>query len=133
MHTFVYDGFTNHGEVLGASIGPGSNSQYISLTKLKENSKITFGFEIIHHDNDFYYMAFENAQDFRRYWKDYNINLKYQSKIKNLWLSIDAVYIRSLNYQWELDDFVNPYYHPGNDVNNFHINFKLSYEIPLIN
>ena len=39
QHGFVYDGFTNEGEVLGASIGPGSNSQYISLTKLKKNSK----------------------------------------------------------------------------------------------
>ena len=51
QHGFVYDGFTNEGEVLGASIGPGSNSQYISLTKLKENSKITLGLEIIMVDN----------------------------------------------------------------------------------
>tara|TARA_Y100000991_G_C21937700_1_gene333759 strand:- start:563 stop:1294 length:732 start_codon:yes stop_codon:yes gene_type:complete len=133
MHWFVSDGFTNHGEVIGASIGPGSNSQYISLTKMKENSKITLGFEIIHHDNDFYYMAFENSRDFRRYWKDYNFNLKYQSKIKNLWLSADAIYIRSLNYQWALEEIPTKYYIPGIDKNNFHINLKLSYEIPLAN
>ena len=133
MHGFVYDGFTNEGEVLGASIGPGSNSQYISLTKFKENSKITLGLEIIHHDNDFYYMAFENSRDFRRYWKDYNINLKYQTKLKNLWLAMDAFYIRSLNYQWGLEENPTKYYVPGIDKNNFHVSLKLSYEIPLTN
>ena len=132
-HSFVYDGFTNEGEVLGASIGPGSNSQYISLTKLKENSKITLGLEIIHHDNDFYYMAFENSSDFRRYWKDYNVNLNYQTKFRNLWLAMDAIYIRSLNYQWGLVEDPTKYYTPGIDKNNFHVSLKLSYEIPLAN
>ena len=28
MHYQVYDGYTNRGEVLGAGIGPGSNSQF---------------------------------------------------------------------------------------------------------
>jgi hypothetical protein len=133
QHFQVYDGYTNRGEVLGSSIGPGSNSQYISLTKFKENSKITLGFEIIHHDNDFYYMAFESSKDFRRYWKDYNINLKYQTKFKNLWLAMDAFYIRSLNYQWGLEEDPTKYYIPGIDKNNFHLSLKLSYEIPLAN
>ena len=43
------------------------------------------------------------------------------------------VYSRSLNYQWELEDYAEPYYHPGNDVNNFHASFKFTYLIPIIN
>ena len=78
-------------------------------------------------------MAFENSSDFRRYWKDYNVNLKYQTKFKNLWLAMDAFYIRSLNYQWGLKEDPTKYYIPGIDKNNFHISFKLSYEIPLSN
>ena len=66
-------------------------------------------------------------------WKDYNFNLKYQRRLKNIQFSLDMFYIRSLNYQWELDDFASPYYHPGNDVNNFHLNLKLTYLIPLAN
>jgi hypothetical protein len=132
-HWSVFDGFTNRGEVIGAGIGPGSNSQYISLTKFLNNSKLSIGFEIIHHDNDFYYMAFENSGDFRRYWKDYNLNLKYQTKFKNLWLAMDAIYIRSLNYQWGLVEDPTKYYTPGIDKNNFHVSLKLSYEIPLAN
>ena len=37
------------------------------------------------------------------------------------------VYSRSLNYQWELDDYTDPYYHAGTDVNNLHVNFNLTY------
>ena len=33
-HTWVYHGYTNKGEVLGSSIGPGSNSHYFSLSIL---------------------------------------------------------------------------------------------------
>lgn len=133
QHTFVYDGYTNRGEVLGSSIGPGSNSQYISITKFKKDYKLTFGLEIIHHDNDFYYQAFENAQDFRRYWKDYNVNLKFQRKFNNLWFSFDSYYIRSLNYQWALEENATSYYTPGVDKNNFHASIKISYLFPFSN
>ena len=54
---YVYDGYTNKGEVLGSSIGPGSNSHYFSLKKLKKK-KIGIAFEIIDNDNDFYHDAF---------------------------------------------------------------------------
>ena len=43
------------------------------------------------------------------------------------------MYSRSLNYQWDLEDYATPYYHPGNDVNNFHMTLKLAYLIPLAN
>ncbi len=130
-HMFVYDGFTNRGEVIGSGIGPGSNSQYISITKIKERSKLSLGIEIIHHDNDFYYMAFENSKDFRRYWKDYNINLKYQRRFKNIYASLDMFFVRSLNYQWGLEESATNYYVPGIDKNNFHSSLKLIYQIPL--
>ena len=39
-HTYVYDGYTNKGEVLGSSIGPGSNSHYLSLNKINLDNRI---------------------------------------------------------------------------------------------
>ena len=131
MHGWVYDGFTNEGEVLGAGIGPGSNSHYFALNRIKNNEKIGIAFEIIDQDNDFYHEAFATAKDFRRYWKDFNLHLNFSKKHKNLWLSSNLMYSRSLNYQWDLDDTATPYYHPGNDVNNFHVSVKLAYLIPL--
>ncbi len=126
-HGFVYHGFTNRGEVLGSSIGPGSNSHYFSLNRIKSNEKIGIGFEIIDHDNDFYYEAFARAKDFRRYWKDYNLHINFNKIFKSFTLSSNLVFIRSLNYQWEHDDSQDPYFTPGRDVNNLHLSLKFTY------
>ena len=127
-HGWVYDGYTNRGEVLGSGIGPGSNSQFFSIQKINENNKIGISFEIIDHDNDFYHNAFASAKDYRRYWKDFNLHFNLTKKLNpNLWISSNLIYSRSLNYQWELDDYALPYYHAGRDVNNFHITLKFSY------
>ena len=132
-HSWTYDGYTNKGEVLGAGIGPGSNSHYFALNRIREKEKLGIALEIIDQDNDFYHEAFSSASDFRRYWKDYNIHINFSKKFKHFWLSSNLMYSRSLNYQWDLDDTATPYYHPGNDVNNFHMTLKLAYFIPLNN
>ena len=132
-HSWTYDGYTNKGEVLGAGIGPGSNSHYFALNRIRDTEKLAIALEIIDQDNDFYHEAFASAQDPRRYWKDFNLHFNFTKKYKNLWLSSNLIYSRSLNYQWDLDNTATPYYHPGNDVNNFHMTLKLAYLIPLNN
>ena len=136
-HGWTFDGYTNKGEVLGASIGPGSNSQYFALNRIRNKEKIGIALEIIDQDNDFYHEAFsrdgKSKSDYRRYWKDFNLHLNFSKKYKQFWLSSNLMYSRSLNYQWDLDDTATEYYHPGNDVNNFHMTLKLSYFIPLVN
>lgn len=126
-HGWVYHGYTNFGEVLGSSIGPGSNSHYFSLKKYNNDVNIGVAFEIIDHDNDFFHQAFSSANDYRRYWKDFNFHLNYDLKKRKYMLSLNAVYIRSLNYQWELADGYEPYYRPGKDTNNFHTTLKFLY------
>ncbi len=126
-HSYVFDGFTNRGEVLGSAIGPGSNSHYLSLNKIEGDMKLGVGIEIIDHDNDFYHLAFSSARDFRRYWKDFNLHLNFNKRFQNFNLSSNLVFIRSLNYQWELDDSYGSFYSPGRDVNNIHISFKMTY------
>ena len=132
-HGFVRDGYTNKGEVLGAGIGPGSNSHYFEISKIKKKGKLGIAIEIIDHDNDFYHEAFLSAQDHRRYWKDINFHFNYSKKFNSFWISSNFIYSRSLNYQWELDDTTLPYFHPGNDQNNFHASIKMSYFLPIKN
>ena len=127
VHSNVRHGYTNNGEIMGAGIGPGSNSHYLEFAMIDKLDKLSVAFEVVDQDNDFFMFAFEDAQDFRRYWKDFNVHFSVQKKVKNLWGRINLVYSRSLNYQWELEDFTDPYYHAGTDVNNFHINFNLTY------
>ena len=136
-HGWTFDGYTNKGEVLGSSIGPGSNSQYFSFNRVRNNEKFGLALEIIDQDNDFYHIAFarggDKKSDYRRYWKDFNLHLNFSKKLKNYWISSNIMYSRSLNYQWDLEDYATPYYHPGNDVNNFHLNLKIAYLIPFAN
>jgi hypothetical protein len=132
-HSWTYDGYTNEGEVLGASIGPGSNSHYFALNRIRYEEKLGLALEIVENDNDFYTKAFSSAGDPRRYWKDFNLHVNFSKKYKNLWLSSNLMYSRSLNYQWDLNDTANTYYHTGNNVNNFHMTLKLAYLIPLSN
>ena len=132
-HGWTYDGYTNEGEVLGAGIGPGSNSHYFALSRIRDREKLGIALEIIDQDNDFYHEAFASARDPRRYWKDFNLHVNFSKKYKNLWLSSNLMYSRSLNYQWDLKDYSTPYYSPGNDLNNFHMSLKLAYLIPLAN
>ena len=132
-HSWTYDGYTNNGEVLGASIGPGSNSHYFALNRVKEKEKLGIAFEIIDQDNDFYHEAFSSARDPRRYWKDFNFHFNYSNKINSFWFSSNIIYSRSLNYKWDLNDNATNYYSPGNDLNNFHMTLKLAYLIPFNN
>jgi hypothetical protein len=132
-HYFVYDGYTNEGEVLGSSIGPGSNSQYFALSRIRDTEKLGIALEMIDQDNDFYYEAFASDGGAKRYWKDFNLHLNFSKKYKNIWLSSNLMYSRSLNYQWDLGDGASEYNQPGNNVNNFHMTLKLAYLIPLAN
>ena len=132
-HNITFDGYTNKGEVLGAGIGPGSNSHYFSLNRIRDKEKLGIAIEIIDQDNDFYHEAFSSALDSRRNWKDFNLHLSFSKKYKHLWLSSNLMCSRSVNYQWDLDDTATPYYHPGNNVNNFHMTLKIAYLIPLTN
>lgn len=124
-HSWVTGGYTNRGEVIGAAIGPGSNSHYFGLKKINKLNSFGIGLEVVDQDNDFYYYAFESAKDYRRYWKDFNFNAFYQKEFNKSILSFNLVFQRSLNYQWELDDYAEPYYHAGRDKNNLHLNLKL--------
>ncbi len=126
-HGWVYDGYTNKGEVLGSAIGPGSNSHYFSLNRIRGKELIGIGLEINENDNDFYYEAFASDRDFKRNWKDINIHLKYNKSFNYFNLSSNLIYIRSLNYQWEFDDYTTPHYHQGRDLDSFHLSLKLTY------
>ena len=132
MHSEVRHGYTNNGEVIGAGIGPGSNSQYFSFARLKQNERIGGALEIIDHDNDFYYMAWEDNGDFNRYWKDYNLHLFFEKEFKNFWGSLNFIYSKNLNYQWELyNNPEHPFIFSGVDVENFHIDLKITIPIKL--
>jgi Capsule assembly protein Wzi len=129
IHSSVRDGYTNNGEVIGSSIGPGSNSHYLSAAWVKGMKKVGVAFERVARNNDFMVFAFEDSGDFRRYWTDYNFHLFGDWQFGKMLVSGNIFYTRSLNYQWELHHipYTQPYYVSGVDVGNLHMEFKLAY------
>lgn len=126
--TYVRQGYTHQGKVIGAGIGPGSNSQMAEISWVKGFNRIGLSFERIVRNNDFYYNAFVLTTDFTRHWIDLSTTLHVDWKFKKLLLSSELALIRSLNYQWYIFPDLG-YFKNGYDVLNFHGRISLFYQL----
>jgi hypothetical protein len=99
----VRHGFTNYGQVLGAPIGPGSNSQRLELSYIKGDAKIGIELERFVHNQDFYfnYNINSGSFDYNRQWVDLMASLVWNVPIKKVNLFGQFSFIRSINYQWK--------------------------------
>ncbi|MFT7381270.1 MAG: hypothetical protein ACI9Z3_001154, partial [Roseivirga sp.] len=130
IHGRVRHGYTHNGEVLGSSLGPGGNSQYLEVSWVKGLKKIGGAIERFSHNNDFVTLAFDGSRDFTRYWVDYSIYGFIDWKFDRFLLSGSMFYTKSLNYQWELDFDPNAtsfQYTPGADLDNLNIDLKVAF------
>jgi hypothetical protein len=57
-HAVVTQGHTNHGQILGAGIGPGSNAQLIGVDVFTSRAHSALRFERTRYDDDTYYRTF---------------------------------------------------------------------------
>jgi len=124
----VRHGYTNRGEVLGAGIGPGANHQSLEVSWVKGLKRLGLQIERLVHNNDFYYYAYVDSQDWRRHWTDLSLGLNGEWNYKNFIFNGKVQGIQSLNYQWYLPDVPNqPYMTPGKDVFNLQIQMGVTY------
>ena len=107
LSTLVKQGWSNNGQLMGASIGPGSNNQSISLSWNKGYNKIGIFIERTVFNNDFYYSVYYNPYAangygyYNRYWVDLTQRLELQlMPIKNILLSASFTNTNALNYRW---------------------------------
>jgi hypothetical protein len=101
VHHQVQDGYTNNGQVIGAAIGPGANSQTVGFNWLTKGRVSGFRFERVTHNNDFYYNAFTPLQDFMGHWIDLSYDIHSGWTHKRLFYRANLSYTNSLNYYWE--------------------------------
>jgi hypothetical protein len=121
QHGEVRQGYTNGGQILGAGTGSGGNLQSLEINWVKRLKKIGVNFQRFEHNADFYdqYILDYNGQS--RRWVDFAIAANGSWNYKNLIFNAKLQGIKSLNYQWQLKDFVDDlYYIPNNDVINIH-------------
>lgn len=130
-HPYIRQGYTNQGQVIGASIGPGSNSQSLYFSWIKGYKKIGISIERILYNADFYqyhyFKAAIGSNTPSNYWVDINTSLQLQWDFKNLLFNASYMYTSALNYRWTRLDggFANP--STLSDKRNHQINFSLNY------
>lgn len=130
----IRQGYTHQGQLLGAAIGPGSNSQSISLSWNKGFNKFGFFVERLVHNSDFYHYAYlTGLLGFSRadaYWVDLNGGLEFQFKpYKNILLAGTYKNTNAMNYRWvkNVNDIsVDKFAEPGINSDKFNTQFHLS-------
>lgn len=128
LNKYVRHGYTHKGEVLGAGIGPGAGLQSLDISWYKGLKRIGLQIERQVHNNDFYYYAYIDSQDWRRHWIDLSIAGSAEWNYKNLLFNTRIKYISSLNYQWYLLQLnPEPYFTNGLDRSNLQVQMGLTY------
>lgn len=99
--TQVRQGYTHNAKMLGASIGPGSNSQSVYLSLHRGRSLIRFNFERFVRNNDFYVYQYFGSGHANRYWVNLTAGIEAQIGItKNLLLGASYLNTAVNNYMW---------------------------------
>jgi hypothetical protein len=125
----IRHGYTHMGQALGANIGPGANSQTLTVSWLKGLKRIGIQMERRIHNNDFYYYAYTDSRDFRRHWVDLSYGLSGEWDCKNFIFNASLQRVASLNYQWYLKS--NPgdvYFVNGLEASNIQVLAGVTYK-----
>jgi hypothetical protein len=133
LSKIIKQGYSNNGQLIGSSIGPGSNNQSISLSWNKGYNKIGVFVERTVFNNDFYYSVYYNPYAsngygyYNRYWVDLTQRLELQlMPIKNLLLSASFTNTNALNYRWIRIDDAAKYDEPAVKSDKFNQQFQMS-------
>lgn len=128
VHGTAIQGYTNRGQLLGASIGPGSSSQYIDGTLYFDKGRFKVFGQRVAQNNDFLYqsdaMLNSNIQspDNPKYWL-HNIEFRFGASYVYFYKQIEAEI--GFTYRRELND----HYIYKNDKNHLGIALALRYRL----
>ena len=137
----IKQGYSNNGQLMASSIGPGSNSQSISLSWNKGYNKIGIFLERVAYNNDFYSVAYISPYFgtyipwldqkiygyYNKYWVDITqrIELQYMP-IKNILLAASFTNTNSMNYRWIRIEDGSKYDEPSTLSDKFNQQFQMS-------
>ena len=129
--TIIKQGYSNNGQLIGSSIGPGSNNQSISLSWNKGYNKIGVFVERIAYNNEFSYVAYFNPLVqygyYNKYWVDITTRINFQvMPIKNILLAASFINTHSMNYRWIRTEDGSKYDEPSTITDKYNQQFQMS-------
>lgn len=129
----IRHGYTNAGQVMGAAIGPGSNSQTLNIAWISGQNQLGMQLQRVMRNTDFYYYNYFNGLfgngNTSAFWTDVSASLFAQWQYKQFLLAGSIDYLGSINYKWlKLDgDFDSP--SSLSDKRNFQVRVSVLYKI----
>lgn len=140
----IQQGYSNNGQLMGSSIGPGSNNQSINLSWNKGYNKIGLYLERNAYNIDFYNVAYITPnfgtyvpaikQDvygyYNKYWVEINKSIELQiMPLKNILIAASLTLTNSLNYRWIRFEDGSKYDEPSSltDKNNSRFQLSIKY------
>jgi len=128
LGTYVRQGYTNNGKIMGAGVGPGGTSQTIEFNWRNGNNRIGISGERRLHNDDFYVYSFTPSGDFRRFYVDFATTLKIDWSFGKWDMGPRISYVQTNNYNWELyQPTASTYFVPGHDIQQFIGKLNLTY------
>lgn len=104
-HTRIRQGHTNRGQLLGAAIGPGSNSQFISLDANRNRHRIGFYIQRVGNNDSFHFLenppAISPSRDFGDYFRhriDLNTGVRWLALFDRFAIHGELTWTRAYNY-----------------------------------
>ena len=136
----IKQGYTNQGQILGSSIGPGSNMQSITFTLNRNLSKFGFQIERIEQNKDFMYIVYYNGRNgqfinggqkwgyYNKYWVDISTKLFFQIQpITNIFIAGSVMNTDAYNYRWiKFVERGKKYDESSSLTDKFNVQFQLS-------
>jgi hypothetical protein len=108
VHHIVRQGYTHRGQLIGAPIGPGSQSQWLALDRYSPRGRLGLAFQRVRFDDDAYYRSFAGPNLFRGQQTELTGTLSGSRSLGPLGLSAALALSRELNRHYEvLDDVTN--------------------------
>jgi hypothetical protein len=103
-NAFNGQGYSNNAQVMGASIGPGSNSEMLNISWISGKKRIGIQAERITYNNDFFtynfFSGIVGSGVAYKQWVDLNLAFQAQWDFNNLLVTASFQRTKSLNYRW---------------------------------
>jgi hypothetical protein len=129
--TIIRQGYSNNGQLMGSSIGPGSNNQSINISWNKGYNKIGVFVERTLYNNEFSLVAYYNPLVYygyyNKYWVDITTRINFQvMPIKNILLAASFINTHSMNYRWIREEDGAKYDEPSTITDKYNQQFQMS-------
>ena len=119
-HGVVTQGYTNEGQILGAGIGTGGNSQYLGFTLYDSRASYKAYIQRINRDDDYVYFKLQSLYDWA-----YNAELTVGTQAK-YWIEKWMLGSLGIDYCLNLNPLYNPTWRNSSIINNFRFSLGFS-------